>query len=222
MKILTIIFTVLLLSGCSGLSGGKKYITDNSLVSENYPKAEIVVTNRLEPYDVRSSTGKTDEPIFPTPGGGSSFTTKSFLFISADNRHDPEIIAIDFMRLKERGWYWEKTPEIVGTEVIYGTVETEIGEMDVYSGIFNLGAMDVYQELRPVFEKASPCAAATAFRQIPNGMNHYKYRIFYFKSFPCSVEDVYLHPNGDLTDSGKKFLLRSQEAAKNAFKIFSL
>lgn len=195
------ILAVFAIGGCAHLQEPTSKRYGNTIVSEVYPPADVVVDSG---YMFMGEKGFSANAATGVQAMGTSNVDSTLFGFGARASERPErLIFVQLLKLTKPRWTFVRETEWEMDGVIHGAVETAIGEMDTFSG-FTSGE-DFIRLFAPGFrDEALPCAAATIIRQIPSGMGRYKLRIGYMESIDCDSLDDFYYSDRSMTREGRR------------------
>lgn len=202
-KLVFIIVILTLFSGCASIGGAKRYQVENTIVSEAYPSATFVVSNEFQYYDSSENVG-TSSTDPQTTTSASNYSNEFFLFSKPTGAEPQRFFAVQFLQLNKPRWTWTRDFEWTGRGVVSGSINTAIGEMEVFTTFASMADIINGFGLPLSSFSSEPCAIVSTFRQIPSGMARYKYLMHYIEPIDCERMNQFAYGGGRLTRTGER------------------
>jgi hypothetical protein len=211
MKIIPIALLALTLNGCASLQEPTKQRAGNTVVSVSYPSANFKVSSEFR--FVGGAESHMDAVTEAQETGSSQIDNTAFVYADIAEGKIKKVAVVRFMRMQKTRWTFSRVSEWSRPGVIYGKVDTPIGEMESYSGFLSADDFMSSFGLSGLRGEREQCAASVILRQIPQGMARYKHRIEYAEFFSCDNSNQFYYGDGSLTGTGR---LRLEMAVRNA------
>ena len=216
-KHILIALSVLVISGCAHMQEPTKTRQGNTIISKGYPAATIKVDSDFSYAD--ATNNYISAATEPQATGSSNIDSTKFIYGEARNGRTKAFTVIRFMRMQQHGWQFLRESEWSNPGIIYSKVDTEIGEMEAYSGITQAKGFTDWAAPGVSFVNSEQCVAAVIFRQIPRAMARYKFQLTYAEFMPCDNIDQFYY--GDMTPT-RAAKLRLEKVRENALKDITI
>jgi len=218
-KLIFIVLSMLAFSGCAHLQDPTKQRNGNTVVSVSYPSANFKVSSDFT--FVGGAENYMDVVTEAHVTSSSKIDNTMFVYGAFSQGKAKKVAIVRFMRMQKPGWTFTRVPEWSSPGVIYGKVDTPIGEMESYSGFSQAGEFLSSLGLSGLIGDHKQCAASVILRQIPQGMARYKHRIEYVELIDCDNTDQFYYGDNNLTRTGRLRLEMVVRNALNNVKIVS-